>query len=60
MEPQFLEIFQSFLSHLDKDEKTQKYSNTLKFWKQLLVLKYNNNSDDSEFDNLKDFVNEIE
>lgn len=40
MEPQFLGIFEAFLSLRDEEEGTGKYSTSLDYWKKLMLVKY--------------------
>jgi hypothetical protein len=40
MESEFIEIFETFLMHLDRQEDTTKYTDILEYWKQLMVIKF--------------------
>ncbi len=40
MESEFIDIFEKFLQQEDQQHNTTKYTNTLNYWKQLMVLKF--------------------
>jgi len=45
MEDEFLLIFTAFLQHMDEVKDTNKYTETLDYWKNLMVLKYHSGGD---------------
>lgn len=59
MESEFIDIFEKYLQHEDKLHDTTRYTETLNYWKQLMVIKFKVIGKIADFPQMREYLNKI-